>query len=344
MTTAVPAARPVRECTLPEGVPAGAWRAQLVEGGEPVVVRGAAAHWPSVARQRSGQGALLDELLAAAASLETEVFERPAGQPGAYAYGNRAGGFNFDRRRVRFDEALRALRDGPGSRDGLARYIGSLPTATYLPSWDAQLGLDLAPAGAARRLWIGHPSRIPMHFDTLDNLACVVAGERRFVLLPPDAIGQLYVGPIDHTMAGQPVSLASLAPPDEAKFPGFDAAMQRAQVADLSPGDVLFLPKLWWHEVTASSPLNAMVNIWWDEASAGPDAPYTAMMLAMITLAERPLAERLAWRAYFDHYVFRTRGHPLAHLPPEQHGILGPLHAGNYGRIRSWVMKLLRGA
>lgn len=44
----------------------------------------------------------------------------------------------------------------------------------------------------------------------------------------------------------------------------------------------------------------------------------------------------------FDHYVFRTNGHPLAHSP-EQHGVLGLLKLHNYGKIRSRVMQLLRG-
>ena len=67
------------------------------------------------------------------------------------------------------------------------------------------------------------------------------------------------------------------------------------------------------------------------------------MLLAMIAIAERPEGERAAWRAWFDHYVFRPEGHPLAFLPPERHGILGPLAGGNYGRIRSIVMRALRG-
>jgi hypothetical protein len=62
----------------------------------------------------------------------------------------------------------------------------------------------------------------------------------------------------------------------------------------------------------------------------------------MITIAERPAAERLAWRAFFDHYVFRSKGHPLAHLPPEKHGLLGPLK-DHYAKIRARIMQLLRG-
>jgi hypothetical protein len=66
------------------------------------------------------------------------------------------------------------------------------------------------------------------------------------------------------------------------------------------------------------------------------------MMLALIAIADRPAAERAAWRAWFDHYVFRPEGHPLAFLPPEQHGILGAAKE-NSGRIRALVMRLLRG-
>ena len=92
----------------------------------------------------------------------------------------------------------------------------------------------------------------------------------------------------------------------------------------------------------STAPFNGLVNYWWDGFASGPDAPNTAMLLAMITIAERPPGERRAWKALFDHYVFREGGHPLAHLPPERHGLLGPL-ADNYGKLRARIMHLLRG-
>ena len=110
----------------------------------------------------------------------------------------------------------------------------------------------------------------------------------------------------------------------------------------MAPSDALYLPKLWWHKVESTAPVNGLVNYWWDAFAAGPDAPYTAMLLAMISIAERPAPERAAWKAFFDHYVFRSAGHPLAHLPPEMHGLLGPLKE-NYGRLRARIMHLLRG-
>ena len=143
-------------------------------------------------------------------------------------------------------------------------------------------------------------------------------------------------------MAGQPVSLAASSPPDPERYPRFEAVRHLAVEAELSPGDALYLPKLWWHQVQSFAPVNAMVNYWWDAFAAGPDSPYSSLMLALISIAERPPAEREAWRAFFDHYVFRGEGHPLAHLPPERHGILGPLRPDNYGHIRARVLSALK--
>jgi hypothetical protein len=112
-------------------------------------------------------------------------------------------------------------------------------------------------------------------------------------------------------MAGQPASLAA-ASADPVRYPQFAAARDRAITVDLAAGDALFLPKLWWHQVEATAPVNVMLNYWWDATAIGPDAPLLAMLLSMIAIAERPEAERAAFRAFFDHYVFRPDGHPRA--------------------------------
>jgi hypothetical protein len=261
---------------------------------------------------------------------------------GRYYYSDDLSGFNFDREDMSLSTALARMEAAAADPEHKTVYFGSVSAEDYAPGFADQNDLSMLPDAVVPRLWLGNRSFVSCHYDTFDNLACVVAGRRRFTLYPPEAIGSLYVGPIDFTMAGPPVALAVGSEPGDPRYPRFEAVRENALIADLKPGDALFLPKLWWHQVEATEPLNLLVNYWWDAFSAGPDAPYTAMMLAMIAIAERPLSERKAWAAYFDHYVFRTDGHPLAHLPTERHGILGPLKE-NYGRIRARVMKTLRG-
>lgn len=311
---------------------------RITQACRPVVLRNLVSHWPLV-ETRSPQ-AVRDYLVRFDVGRTLDAFFGSPEIAGKYYYGENLSGFNFERRTLRFTEALSAILDGMYA-GAPSVYAGSLPVDEYLPGFARENAMPLVTAGA--RLWLGNASNVSVHYDAMDNIACVVAGRRRFTLYPPEVTGKLYVGPIDHTMAGQPVSLAASSPPDPARYPLFEEVRGTALVAELEPGDALYLPKLWWHGIEATAPFNGLVNYWWDEFRSGPDAPYTALLLAMITIAERPAAERAAWKAYFDHYVFRPDGHPLRHLPPDKHGILGPLKPDNYGRIRAWVMHLLRG-
>ncbi|MDX5983504.1 cupin-like domain-containing protein [Sphingomonas echinoides] len=315
----------------------------IAEPCAPVVLRGVCRHWPAYTAQAQSHAALVAYLAGFAVDRAAEMFVGDPAIGGRYDYADGLSGFTFSRESVQFGEALRRIAAAAQSPSEPSIYVGSLPTDDYLTGFSTENALTMLSPDVAPRIWLGTASSVACHYDTFDNLACVVAGRRRFTLYPPDAIADLYVGPIDHTLAGQPVSLAASAPPGDGRYPAFANARARAITVDLAPGDALYLPKLWWHSVEATAPFNVLVNYWWDGFASGPDAPHTAMLLAMIAIAERPAPERAAWRAFFDHYVFRPDGHPLAHLPEQQHGILGPLRSGNYGRIRALVMRLLRG-
>lgn len=323
------------------GLDPASFTAEVMAAGQPIILRGAVADWPLTGAARSAD-ALIDYLGARDAGLEAEMFVGPPTIAGRYHYGAGSDGFNFTREPTRFGTALERILATVDQADAPSLYVGSLPAERYLPGLAAANALSFVPPTVAPRIWFGHRSSVACHYDTLDNVACVIAGRRRFTLYPPDAIGDLYVGPIDHTMAGQPVSLADDSTPADPRYPRFAAVAARAQMVELEAGDALYLPKLWWHRVEATAPFNMLVNYWWDGFASGPDQPYTTMLLAMAAIAERPPAERAAWRAWFDHYVFRPDGHPLAHLPEDRHGILGPLRPDNYGRIRALVMRLMR--
>jgi hypothetical protein len=316
---------------------------EVVEPCRPVVLRGLVKDWPIVAAGRHSPSAVRDHLKPLDVGGDIEAFFGAPAIAGKYFYTEDLKGFNFERRRMKFGLALESIVssvDVPGSQ---SVYVGSVPANDFLPGFAALNPMPLLSPGVSPRVWLGHAANVSSHYDTVDNLACVAVGVRRFTLFAPQLIGKLYVGPIDNTMAGQPVSLAASSAPDKDRFPLFEAIKDQSLVADLEPGDALYLPKLWWHKVESTAPFNVLVNYWWDAFRSGPDAPYTSMLLSMITIAERPAAEREAWKAFFDHYVFRSHGHPLVHLPAEQHGLLGSLRE-NYGKIRARVMHLLRGS
>lgn len=308
----------------------------------PLVLRGQVRHWPSVQAGRQGAAIFRDYLLGFDRGLSMEAFFGAPEIAGKYYYREGFSQFNFERKNMRFAAALDAIVSNLDVAGAPAIYAGSVPVEEYLPGFTIENVMALLPA-VPPRIWVGHRSNVSCHYDAMENIACVVAGQRRFTLYPPELIGKMYIGPIDRTMAGQPVSLAASSPPDPTLYPEFEPYRDQALMAALEPGDALFLPKLWWHQVEGTAPFNVLVNYWWDAFRIGPDAPYTAMLLAMITIAERPPEERAAWRAWFEHYVFRGEGHPLRHLKPEEHGLLGPMKPENYGRLRAYIMHLLRG-
>jgi Cupin-like domain len=317
---------------------------EVIEACQPRVLRGLVADWPVVRAAHDSPARLMDYLSALDVGSRVEAYLGDPAIAGKYYYAQDLKGFNFERRMMKLLDALKMIVESLDGADARSIYVGSVPTGDALPGFAAGNPMPLLGQGGSPRIWLGTRSNVSCHHDSYDNIACVIAGRRRFTLFAPELIGKLYVGPIDNTMAGAPVSLAASADgPGDGAFPLFEEIREQAMRVELEAGDALYLPKLWWHKVESLAPLNGLVNYWWDAFSAGPDAPYTAMLLSMIAIAERPAAERQAWKAFFDHYVFRTSGHPLAHLPPEQHGLLGPLKPENYARIRARVMHMLRG-
>ncbi|HEY2676768.1 MAG TPA: cupin-like domain-containing protein [Steroidobacteraceae bacterium] len=316
---------------------------EVVEPCRPVILRGLVVDWPVVQAAIHSPTAARDHLSPFDVGGQIEAFYGAPRIAGKYFYNDDLRGFNFERKRMKFSDALGAMVSALEHPDSPSIYVGSVPTDSVLPGFSTRNPMPLLKGDVAARIWLGHASNVSSHYDAFENLACVIAGKRRFTLYPPELIGKLYVGPIDNTMAGQPVSLAASSAPDDERYPLFREVEDQALTAELNPGDALFLPKLWWHKVESLAPFNGLINYWWDAFSVGPDAPYTALLLSLIAIAERPAEERRAWRAFFDHYVFRGDGHPLSHLPQEQHGLLGPLKPENYGKIRARVMHLLRG-
>lgn len=322
------------------GVDAASFRDEIVAGYRPAVLRGVADAWPLVRAGRESIQVACAYLAGFDRGAEVEAFVGPPEIEGRFFYAADMRGFNFERRRAPFGEILRYLERLPELERPPAVYVGAAALPDCLPGFAEQNRLALLDgAGAVPRLWIGNESVVSTHFDQSDNLAIVAAGHRRVTLFPPEQLPNLYVGPLDHTMAGQPASMVSLRDPDFETYPRFREALAAAQVVELEPGDALYIPALWWHNIEALSPFNILVNHWWDDAPAGAAAPFEAMVHAILALGDQPPSRRRAWRAMFDHYGFRENGDPATHLAPEHRGILGAPTPQLRDRIRQFLLR-----
>ncbi len=167
--------------------------------------------------------------------------------------------------------------------------------------------------------------------DEWNNVACAVAGRRRFTLFPPEQIANLYIGPLDFAPTGAAMSMVNLRNPDFARYPRFKDALAAAQVAELEPGDAVFIPPLWWHHVESLEPFNVLVNYWWHDplgASTEADSAFDALLHGILSIRGLPSESRRAWSAFFEQYVFGDANQSIEHIPPHRHGILRRIVGG----------------
>src|SRR3546814_19858321 len=95
--------------------------------------------------------------------------------------------------------------------------------AELLPPFARANRLDLLPH-VAPRIWIGNRIRVAPHYDLMENVACCVAGRRRFPLFPPDPLANLYPGPFDLPPAGTTATKVDSAHPALEPAPKFPIA------------------------------------------------------------------------------------------------------------------------
>lgn len=308
---------------------------------EPVVLRGIAAHWPMVrAARRSMQdavGYLHDHVRPDAPPVVATT--APPGCGGRVFYNDALDGFNFRQERVPLGVVLDTLLNYAANDAAPMIYVASTTIDTWLPQFRAGNDFNFGHRDPLASIWIGNRSRIAAHQDVPDNLACVVAGRRRVTLFPPEQLRNLYIGPLDFNPAGQAISLVDFEAPDLGRFPRFAEAMQHAQVADLEPGDAVFIPSLWWHHMEGLDAFNVLVNYWWRESPAWMDTPMNVLMYALMSLRDLPAHERAHWQDVFRHYVFEADADTAAHIPEAARRVLSPLDEARARELRARLLQ-----
>jgi Cupin-like domain len=306
----------------------------------PFVIRGLAGDWPLVKAGLEGTAAARHYLLTYA---RDRAFTVHIGEPraGDRLFYDESMGMNFRTGRAALAEIFAGLESNEARRDAPAIYLSSVDMKDYFEGLREANRVDLGERSPIESIWIGNRTRIAAHNDVPSNLACCAVGRRRFTLFPPEQFVNLYLGPLDFTPAGRPVSMVDLLNPDFDAYPRFREALNTAQVAELGPGDAIFIPPLWWHHVEALEPFNVLVNYWWRDAPPYLGNPQDALHLALLAIRDLPDNQKAFWRDMFDHYVFGEPEIARAHVPPGARGILAPLDADHAGRLRANLLRSL---
>ncbi|MGO9804134.1 MAG: cupin-like domain-containing protein [Steroidobacteraceae bacterium] len=307
----------------------------------PVVLRGLVRHWPATRHGLTSPQAILGYLRRLDNGSLVNAILMPHEARGRLGYNAAMSGFNFVRNRVTVSSVGEQILRYAAAARAPAVAAQAARIDECLPGFVDENPLPLLDSSVRPRLWLGNAVTTPAHVDETHNIACVVSGRRRFTLFPPEQIGNLYIGPVDFTPTGAPIALPSLTEPDFERFPRLQVALEHAQTAELEPGDALYIPALWWHQVESLSSCNVLVNYWWHPIAGeavGASPVFDCLLHCMLTLRRMPSEVRAGWRAAFEHYIFGPDAPLSDHIPPERRGVLGEITPELAQQIRDQLL------
>lgn len=163
-------------------------------------------------------------------------------------------GLDFDT--VRFGDYADAVERGEAPPSYVA-----VPPRDWLPELDAEFGPPLYCRDAAwrnSRFWFG-PSgtSVALHRDVAENIFFQLLGHKRFLIYAPAASPWLYSNGFSSALPN--FSRFDPERPDYASLP-LSREVQPLEIV-LGPGDALYLPSRWWHQVRALE-VSASLNFW----------------------------------------------------------------------------------
>lgn len=317
---------------------------------QPIILKGLVNHWPLV---KAG----LESNEIAVELLKSTYSGKPAsvyfGEPGTtrFSYNEDLSTLNFEIRKALINDVLDEILAFSHESAPPIRYIASNIIDIYFPELIEEHNLSFSGsyfeahplefADPLKGIWIGNKTLSPCHYDAQSNMACCVVGKRKFTLFPPEQIHNLYPGPLDLTPGGPAITLVDFDNPDFNKYPRYKNAIEAGQVAELEPGDALFIPCMWWHQVQALESFNVLINYWWNTFPKVRGQGMNVLHHALLSIRDRPKHEKQAWKHIFDYYVFGDSETPVNHLPEQAQGMLGAVDDAQARQLRSMIINKL---
>ena len=187
----------------------------------------------------------------------------------------------FARERAPFGDFLRSITTGPDAERAQRLFTGDeqflMRRRANVTSIDPDLAPLLAdievpsaiPESRLHTVWAwfsGAGVRTWLHYDNngCHNLNAQVTGRKRCTLYPPDELARLHPFLLGGNNPAHNCSAIDVDEPRAELVASLAGA--RSWQAELSPGDLLFIPAWWWHTFSHLGVFNSNVNFWWKPA------------------------------------------------------------------------------
>jgi hypothetical protein len=213
----------------------------------PAIIRGGVAHWPATSLWSSEYfNAKYGQVVVSISTSKDGVY---SGDPEL--------GFKFYEEMCVSDFFKRMSESGDNSRhyywqqQHFDERFSALERDIMIPPFAGSVS-------AAPHLWIGPAGAVsPLHYDSVDNLFAQIRGSKAFIVFDPAQSDYLY----SHPQESQTPHISRVNPehPSLTLFPKF--AFAEPFHGTLNSGDLLFIPKGWWHHVRSLTD-SMSVNLW----------------------------------------------------------------------------------
>ena len=313
------------------------FESEIVPLNQPAVIKGLADSWPAVKAAKKSPQEICDYICQFDNGTPAETILTPASSHGRFFYNKYINGFNFEVKPLPITDTINHLLSISEQQKSDSIAIQGISIPNHLPNFSDENSTTLLDERIKARAWLGNRATVQTHFDYSDNLAFVVAGRRKFTLFPPKQLKNLYIGPLMATPANVPVSMVDIKNPDLKRYPRYTLALQELYESTLVPGDAIFIPYMWWHNVESLDPINLLINYFWKEPASTFNAPMLSLMHAKLSISNLPINDKSIWKNLFNHLVFDADESTADYLPEELEDIIKDLSPDKKQKFKNWL-------